>query len=948
MTATLTPLARALSRAAIDFVPRPSILNGIPNVVIEENVQADPAYGVNHAMTLIPQDERGVQVLLQPWSSIGTNDTIVIHWGDTAVRVASPTEEEKNGSFIRIVPISVVAPLPGESFYTAKVIVDVTRPLGNVDPTDPIWVLVKLTLPGGIDTGPGTPGHQGLGVPEIHPSPLINAGNLGEGVTVTIPPYEYMRVRDTITVSWGGLVGNTHTVTEVEVGTPIVLAISADIVSRRDGDIEVAWKVVDEVNNQSTDSNDLPWSPTSSVLVEVGTQLLTPPYLPDYADDRIDLAVLGNGDAVVGLYPSSPAFLINDEVRMHCRGFTTNGDVVEFAQVQRVLQVNRPMELHTLPNSVLKSLKESTALVYYENSRTNARSKSLLISVYGVAAKLPAPVVREGIGGPIPPTTSPAHVDITFTAGTFQLNDTVAVHWTGTGGTVPINFTSTETVSQAELNAGLITRDVDNLYVHPLAGRNVTVYYTVNGGEPSELYVQAVDDVGADPIFPAPNVIGAPLPGLELNPIDAINGAVVTVSYDTMVTSDSIHLYWVGPAGAGTPAAQTKPGDTSKTVSFTVPASVIGASVNRRVRVYYTVTRSGTVYDSGDRFINVLPVPVLDMPAPWIQPPYPDTVLTVDELSANATVHLPPWVFIAPNQHVWLQLEGIAQGGGGLTIPLLTNRAVTAGEVSTGVDASVTIGQLAPLATGSTLKVVAKVTFDGQAGSNESDAVPFQLYGVTIARGLVNPGSVNVPQAYIKNGNQQRLSMSDFYREDFLSVELLLDPSVRGTDYYWLTWLGVGGITWRSSRQLVNQVGVKTVFVPRAEIIDVIGSTATLTCSVERNGVTYTSAPLYLSVDQQDLVLQAPTISGRVVTVRYDGWSTAHTARVRCIGTTTWDHPDPQPHMANGSCMTTIDSVWYQQNVGREVLINYTIYRGANNPTLLFSRLLRVTLRPLS
>lgn len=133
--------------------------------------------------------------------------------------------------------------------------------------------------------------------------------------------------------------------------------------------------------------------------------------------------------------------------------------------------------------------------------------------------------------------------------------------------------------------------------------------------------------------------------------------------------------------------------------------------------------------------------------------------------------------------------------------------------------------------------------------------------------------------------------------------------------------------------------------IPRLEVIDSIGSLVTVNYSVRiKPGTTLIiSKSLSLNIDPQLFDLSEPRLSSdrKKVTVKFLNMIPGYTVRVRWHGVKVHE-TEIKPINNSSSIPFDIPPSWTSENIGRTVLINYSIHHSNTNENLMFSRLLRV------
>ena len=568
----------------------------IPNLITP--VQTEGAFGgVNKSM--LDSNVSGLLVIIQPYQNMQQGDWIKVFWGDDGTPVASdvvsPGQEGDN------FPIFVPSRLVPEGLH--ELWCSVTRAGGgNGGESDPIGILTRTDVPGGIDPEPDAPGHQNLLPPEVDipASGIIDEEAAKEGITVTIPGYPNMRIHDLITLSWGGVLLE-HQVTQAEVGAreARMLVTESTILEAGDADeLVVVYKVMDEVQNQSSD-----WSMRTFVTVEVGEGLFDSPVIlnpDDAADpyDLIDLDLLGEDDLQVEVYAARGGDLqVGDVIAVRWVGTTAQGEtVIVEPPEQEFLRI--PMGLYfPIPNAeVIKMARGRCAASYTVTRGGNPAglSKRTFASFLGAEYQLPKPIVADAVGGTLDPTL-PQTV-VTIPGGSLGAGDHVLLTWLGTrangsallhnddrgvsGGNAgkPMNFT------------------VDGTNIAPLNGGSVTVSYKLdkfNG--PSLVSEHELLQVGEGQFeLPAP-FTRPPVDSGVLDP-EMLPGVldVVVSPYPGMKSGQTVHLVWSASNGEGfTDFMPIGPSMEGKEVEFTIERATVEEYLGLTIELSYRVESPG-------------------------------------------------------------------------------------------------------------------------------------------------------------------------------------------------------------------------------------------------------------------------------------------------------------------------------------------------------------------
>ncbi len=171
--------------------------------------------------------------------------------------------------------------------------------------------------------------------------------------------------------------------------------------------------------------------------------------------------------------------------------------------------------------------------------------------------------------------------------------------------------------------------------------------------------------------FPLPRLTQATGTGVvvSLAPLNAQSGGTVSVEYMPMYTTDSIKVTMLGTAGAGSPVIAAKFGLTGGVVTFDIPVTAIAANIgntNKSFALKYEVTRGGVVQSSQVLTVTVTPIPTSELAKTLIRINEANQTTKVLDLSsgtANRTLRVGSWPFIATNSPVWIEFRGFKSGG---------------------------------------------------------------------------------------------------------------------------------------------------------------------------------------------------------------------------------------------------------------------------------------------
>jgi len=259
------------------------------------------------------------------------------------------------------------------------------------------------------------------------------------------------------------------------------------------------------------------------------------------------------------------------------------------------------------------------------------------------------------------------------------------------------NQTLLRTASVISLGTWELTATVE------LGRHAFTVRDALAGGDSAEWVINVAE---AELDLKPPTVVQAP-DGI-LDPMDAISGATVVVSYDDMQTTDTIGLSWNGLDNL----VQPQPGSTLGSVTFTIPASAVAAVIGKTIPVLYAVVRNGVGKPSWELSLTVETLSESVLEAPRILQASEDGSLDVRALAGDAELKVRPWPFIDAGQQISLRFEGTKADGSAYTWthPTWQNLPISSpGEPST----TVALSHLRELKDSSSLTLIFEVSFDG-------------------------------------------------------------------------------------------------------------------------------------------------------------------------------------------------------------------------------------------
>lgn len=525
-------------------------------------------WGINRAAAWLVFPEKGLQVFLHPWSSMGKGDLVeLLLDGNNVVDQLTIAKDADVGQRVTL----FVAPRhlqTGSHTLTYRV----TRlNQGAETQTPPTRIYVKTEVPGGQDIDP-EPGHSNLFL--YIPPEVVNGGvdkDIADaGVPVVIrsstggAPYPDAAVGDVITLSWGGIFMTSPPLTASQISDPtnypiILMVDKATIEFAGDTDnagLAVTFMVTDIVGNQSED-----WCTETRITVSIGTVLLPAPIAKDAFNNRIDLDQLGNKDLTIHVWASSPSFKLGDIIHLKMRGTSADGEPIEVdAPTQTIDNLPHTYEL-LLNNADARRLVKTQVIFSYTLERSGSteplRSKNQFVQIDGEIERLAAPVAEDADQGAIDPDLPAPRVRIPFNL-LIQVGMAIELIWLGTrrdGSTYnPILDWYLPSKSEADNPQGF-TISVEGVHLKTLEGGKLDLSYALlsekdNGDILRRESQKAAQLNVGEPLLElvAPSVLGEQDGALEPN--DLPNGTSLLTAPKSAVNptkpKDVVTYTWVG------------------------------------------------------------------------------------------------------------------------------------------------------------------------------------------------------------------------------------------------------------------------------------------------------------------------------------------------------------------------------------------------------------------
>ncbi|MGC7405849.1 hypothetical protein ACPWR0_17810 [Pandoraea pneumonica] len=596
-----------------------------------------------------------IKVVIPPNLMWAVGDSITLYWDDAAVANHVLGRDDLFLPLTMNVSVKTVQQIYDASgLQIAPVDVWYVFTSGNTDDdveSTPTTILVKLTLPGGVDPNPTeTPyTNENLVPPEV-PEGIIGTPEAEAGVPVTIPPWPNMAEGDVVRIRWGTLSVSRAPLSADEVGQPVVIIIEHDIIIDA-GDSEqlsVTYDIDDIVSEWSL------YSLPAFVHVEAGDAILDRPVVLEAQDGNLDYDGLNGADANIIVSFQDPPMAVGGELHFVFDGLSSDGHSLKREFDERIT-TPAPIISSKLFNTVIRAVTPGTASLYYfvrDNTGANVgRSQRTSLTLSGVYVPLPAPSVVEAVDGELDPEDAPNGATVVVSPWpTMSTGDVVTIQWDGKKASgLPMTHSEEKTVTVPGVALNYL---VPPGFVTGLAGGSVDVYYIVRPAKPDaqtrESEHLALTVLG-ESMLDAPDVDG--VAGGELNPPeDPSAGVDVTVPvWELMSVGDVLEIFWEGqtPAGSTDHQDTMAAGDLNKPYVFTVPRAVVNANAaaQQSVDVWYRVTRAGqtTPQDSAINRFRVQTPPLDKLPPPEVDEAVGDILDPEPLPPAGATVRVKPY-----------------------------------------------------------------------------------------------------------------------------------------------------------------------------------------------------------------------------------------------------------------------------------------------------------------
>lgn len=633
---------------------------------------------------------------------------------------------------------------------------------------------------------------------------------------------------------------------------------------------------------------------------------------------------------VPGLQPGSISVLYWDKVNVDSYVLTTTliatglitfnvppGGIVDTDQAELIYEIYSPV-----------GGNPAASLPYHVRVNTKVPGDPPLNSTEPVNSKLAPP-------GNIPPVITDviaaAGINVTIAPWTYmEVGDVLTLTWGQTTLVQPpltadqLNKPVTVFVDKATIE---LTRNTSGLQVFYDIRDNVGNWSLRSPPKITDVLVK-------DKVLPKPRVKEAINDDdIALGELGGANGHVDIPVYDNRVVGDRITLFWSGTTPGGFRVDQT--------VSYTVQTSDQGFDITLEIDNANIVAIAGGSasvryeINGGERGSYSTEITVSGAvqkpPAPEVVQAHGTGQLNPEDVPATgATVSIKWSAGMLPGHRVFLYWDGTTAAGGKTHYTAEQTVTVAGQDLIFLVPKD---SQVVPLS-GGALELYYVITSLAGGAQRESEHRALQVTGVA---------PMIFPAPWISEIGEQGTQLD--YKLINNDVHVIVpDYNMQIGDTVKVYWQGRVQIS--TAIQTVTTIGPMSFVISKYEVIDAIGSSINIWYTVKRppSPTTHTSRIKQISVLPQDLDLSAPTINSSNTNVRVirGNLHTGYTVQVRWIGVTTHD-TETKVLASEAELDFTIPTAWANENMGKEVRINYSVHLPGDARAR-FSRLLRVVI----
>ncbi|MFJ4544701.1 hypothetical protein ACIP1X_13960 [Pseudomonas sp. NPDC088885] len=657
-------------------------------------------WGINRAAAWLVFPDKGLQIFLHPWSSMGKGDKVeLLLDGNNVVDQLTLAKDADVGQRVTL----FVAPRhlqTGSHTLTYRV----TRlNQGAETQTPPTRIYVKLEIPGGQDIDP-EPGHSNL---FMHIPPEIVSGGVDQdnaeaGVPIVIRaqsgsgvPYPDAAVGDVITLSWGGILRTSPPVTAEQISDaanhPIIIRVDkATIEEAGDTDyagLAVTFLVTDIVGNQTED-----WCTETRITVSISTVRLPAPIAKDAFNNKIDLDQLGTKDLTIQVWAREPEFKRGDIILVKMRGTSLDGESIEAdAPSQTIDNLPHTYEVK-VNNDDARQLVQTQVIFSYALERSGSteplRSKNQFVQIDGDTVRLAAPIAEDAHQGAINPNLPKAYIRIPFDPQ-IRVGTAIELSWIGKrpDGTTYDPELDWYFPSNSEVDdpRGFLI-PVEGTHLKTLEGGGVVMSYTLlSEKENGEIlrrksHKAAPLNVGEPSLeLVAPSVLGERNGALEPNDLPQGTSQLTAPKSAVNPTkpNDVVTYTWVGNVSGKTEDSITLNSlSAGKDVLFHLPPDFVARNIEpnrgKKVKTWYRILRAETGKESYSNELEFSVGNALQNPLPVVRLPQATgtgSSVTLAPLDAkDGTIVIVSYEGMNTAQNIKLNVEG-KPGAGSPDIP---------------------------------------------------------------------------------------------------------------------------------------------------------------------------------------------------------------------------------------------------------------------------------------
>ncbi|MCU0122326.1 Ig-like domain-containing protein [Pseudomonas sp. B2M1-30] len=684
--------------------------------------------------------EKGVPVTIAAYPDIEAGDIILLHWGSWNLEGHVVTQDEADGSTPIVILVTQDDILAGGDSNALEI---------KYTPHDDVWNWAsRHSKRTSIAVDAGGWRLEAPLVKQAVNGILVIEDLKKENVIVQIIiDSTNFKLGDTVTMTWIGIpfsgppltrkeskqVESVPHIMEFEVPYDEVRAIAmgtadvAYVLTTQDATLSSKRRFVQVIG----DPSQLP----EPVILELMGDTLEPHH--DVASVVVRYPGIQSGDFVVCHWRGTT---VSGTPYLHEESHTVTGNEADAGQIGFYVKNEHIVVLNGGRLDVSYSVSNDDRAVY-----AVSESERLLAKVQAISATLPSPKVEEAPDDVLDPDRMFDFVHVLVRYPGTAKGDILRYYWQG-----PLGSTSDEVPITLPIVGQPVRFRVSEDHVIPNIGRQVNVRYSLWRAATQRYdYSATLNLLIGEPIgdLPPPAVIQAP--DDVLDPMDALSGVDVEVSYPSMKEAlDTLTLKWLGTPN-GTSEDMELPADASGTVTFHVDPALVGPNIGRWLTVSYEVERYSfsTPSDARNVFVSTFNDPENQLPRPEV-PQAKDSVLDLMTFTGNANAQVARWPYIALKQRLWLRLEGRTETGSTHLIKLLDGVEITAAQVASGLDEILLRSELMKLGHRSPATVIGAIAFDGSSQQDTALELPRLQLEIATRYDWVTPEITGVRDAF--------------------------------------------------------------------------------------------------------------------------------------------------------------------------------------------------------